>query len=1110
MTTPDPAPWGGAVPGPGADGHAGAPAGAGTPGISEGSGTPGPGHHPGGTAPGAVPGAAWAGPTGTAATTASGAPTGPGATAGAGAGVGAAAAADDVVVAHLGGLGAPVDHSGSRSLDLGGPQTLWLVTYGAMDLFAVDAGQEGHWHFLGRLETGTLLLGPSGGPRHTLVGRPLQGCALRRIQLRELLPGYGAPAAGAGSPYGPYGGHTAYGDSPETYPGAGPAGQGGWYQDSYGAWHPHGDAAGAAQGGSWTHPGHEPALSPLDDAFARGYGRSLRVLFEAPFGEQHPTLGADGAGAPGDGGAPDGGAGPAAGEPEFGDENILWMSLTPGSVQYGSVYGAETAAELLIDGSLWQTMVNQQVRLLTALDRWIERLERAHEDRTAAGLRAGEAERERADRALLASIGRPRRRSTLPGPPGAVSTSDDATLAVCHRVAAAARIPVAAPGDAGGSGAGARLDPVERVALASRFRTRDIRLGGAWWRENTGPLVGRWADDGSPVALLWRRGRYEAVDADGTRERLGGDNAGDLEPRAVMFYRPLPDRPQPAWRLLLFALRGTRVDLRNLALGGLVAVALGALVPVATGKVLGEFVPAAETGLIVQTSLALIVGAVLAAAFLLLQNISILRMEGRVEATLQPAVWDRLLRLPTRFFAERSTGELASAAMGISAIRRVLSGISSTVLQAGTMGGVSLVLLLVYSVPLALVALSLLTVIAAVFLALGLWQLRYQRRLVVLTNKLNNQAFQTLRGLPKLRVAAAESFAYAAWAGEFARSRELQQRVGRVKNLITVLNAVALPLSLLTLFMLLAGPARGALSPSGFLTFNTAVTMMLGAVTQLTGALISAAAVLPMFEQVRPVFQAVPEVRGGSTRPGELSGAIEARRLSFRYSGDGPLVLDGVSFRVEPGEFVAIVGASGCGKSTLLRLLIGFDRPDAGEVLYDGQDLAALDQAAVRLQCGVVLQNSQPFSGSVLDCIRGTGTYTLEEAWEAARLAGLAEDIRRMPMGMHTVLSDGGGTVSGGQRQRLMIAQALIRRPRILFFDEATSALDNETQRVVTESTRALNATRVVIAHRLSTVMDADRIVVMDAGRVVQEGPPATLLADTTGLFHELVRRQIH
>jgi ABC-type bacteriocin/lantibiotic exporter with double-glycine peptidase domain len=211
---------------------------------------------------------------------------------------------------------------------------------------------------------------------------------------------------------------------------------------------------------------------------------------------------------------------------------------------------------------------------------------------------------------------------------------------------------------------------------------------------------------------------------------------------------------------------------------------------------------------------------------------------------------------------------------------------------------------------------------------------------------------------------------------------------------------------------------------------------------------------------------------------------------------------------VRPGEFVAVVGPSGCGKSTLLRLLIGFDRPLSGSVLYDGQDLAALDRSAVRRQCGVVLQHAQPFTGSILDVIRGTEPCSPEEAMAAAELAGLAEDIRRMPMGLHTLVA-GGGSVSGGQRQRLMIAQALVRRPRILFFDEATSALDNETQRIVIDSTRKLNATRIVVAHRLSTVLDADRVVVMRDGRIVQQGPPAELLADGSGPLHELVRRQL-
>jgi ABC-type bacteriocin/lantibiotic exporter with double-glycine peptidase domain len=284
--------------------------------------------------------------------------------------------------------------------------------------------------------------------------------------------------------------------------------------------------------------------------------------------------------------------------------------------------------------------------------------------------------------------------------------------------------------------------------------------------------------------------------------------------------------------------------------------------------------------------------------------------------------------------------------------------------------------------------------------------------------------------------------------------------------------------------------------------------MLLSSAGQLSGALLSAVAALPMVEQLRPVLRAAPEVPAGSTQPGVLGGAVEAAGVSYRYPGEGPLVLDEVSLRVAPGEFVAVVGPSGCGKSTLLRLLIGFDAPLSGSVRYDGQDLAALDRAAVRRQCGVVLQHAQPFSGSVFDCIRGAGDHTLDEAWRAAEMAGLAADVRAMPMGMHTVLPDGGGAVSGGQRQRLMLAQALIGRPRVLFLDEATSALDNATQRAVIAATRELSATRVVVAHRLSTVLDADRVVVMEAGRIVQEGPPERLLAQEGGAFHALVRRQ--
>ncbi|MGW7205788.1 NHLP bacteriocin export ABC transporter permease/ATPase subunit [Streptomyces sp. NPDC054837] len=930
----------------------------------------------------------------------------------------------DVVLTALGAMGTPLDCSGFNRLDLEGPQVLWLVASGAVDLFAVDVEQQGHWHHLGRLEAGSLILGPGPGPQHTLVARPLRDCVVHRIGLREL--------------------HQ-------------PANTQTWSYDEYG------------------NPQYvPPTTSPLEYALALGVGRSLSILFQAPMANERAA--------------------------EVTDDDVFWMQVPPGSVQYGSLYGAEAAADLLMDPAVWQSMVDQQYRLLTTLDRWIEQLERTHENRTAEGIKAGEAVRAQADRTLLASIGKPSGKRTTPA-------DADASYAACRLVAQAAGITLADPAQ---SGTGSdRLDPVEQIALASRIRARAVRLDGSWWRDNVGPLVGHRALSGAPVALLWRRGGYVAVHpATGRETPIEKANAEEFEPRAVMFYRPLPERRLSPLGLLRFSMQGMGGDLTNLLLSGLVTVAIGAIVPIATGKVLGEFVPKAQTNLIVQVCLAVMISSFVAAAFMLLQSLTILRLEGRIEATLQPAVWDRLLRLPTKFFTERSTGELASAAMGISSIRRLLAGVGPVVAQSVTVGAMNLGLLFWYSASMAMAAIGMLVVIAGVFLGLGLWQVRWQRRLVVLGNKLNNQAFQTLRGLPKLRVAAAENYAYAAWASQFARSRELQQKVGRIKNLTTVMGAVYLPICTLLMFMLLAGPARGSMSAAAFLTFNTSVTMVLTSVTQLTGSFVSAVGALPLFEEIKPVLDAAPEVRTATTRPGPLSGGIEARRLSFRYSDDGPLVLDDVSFEVRPGEFVAVVGPSGCGKSTLLRLLIGFDPPVSGSVLYDGQDLAALDQSAVRRQCGVVLQHAQPFNGSIMDVICGTEPFTPEEVMVAAEMAGLAEDIKRMPMGLHTIVS-GSGAVSGGQRQRLMIAQALIRRPRILFFDEATSALDNETQRRVIESTKALNATRIVIAHRLSTVLDADRVIVMEDGKVAQQGPPAQLLADTGGRLHELVRRQL-
>ena len=262
-------------------------------------------------------------------------------------------------------------------------------------------------------------------------------------------------------------------------------------------------------------------------------------------------------------------------------------------------------------------------------------------------------------------------------------------------------------------------------------------------------------------------------------------------------------------------------------------------------------------------------------------------------------------------------------------------------------------------------------------------------------------------------------------------------------------------------------------------------------------------------ERARPILNTPPEVFPQARDPGPLSGRLEVDRVSYRYNPELPLALDRVSLRMEPGEFVALVGASGCGKSTLIRLLLGFASPEEGVIRYDDQNLSGLRITAVRRQIGTVMQNSGIFSGSILETIAGSAIISLEQAWEAAELVGLADDIKAMPMGMQTMVPEGGGTFSGGQRQRLAIARALVRKPKILIFDEATSALDNRTQAIVTQSLEALAVSRLVVAHRLSTIVHADRIVAFDNGRVVQNGTFDELLADGDGIFAALMRRQI-
>ena len=688
------------------------------------------------------------------------------------------------------------------------------------------------------------------------------------------------------------------------------------------------------------------------------------------------------------------------------------------------------------------------------------------------------------------------------------ATEERALLAACLLVGDAARCQVVEP--ARGALLVAR-DPLAAVAQASGLRTRAVALETGWWRRDAGPLLATSVADGRPVALLPRRpGRYEMIDPQaGTRTRVDRSVAATLAPQAHAFYRPLPARPLDGRDLLRFALRDGRRDATRLLVLGFVVSLLSLLPPIVAGVLFEDVVPARDEDRLVGLTLLLVAVAFGAAAFTVVQGIAWLRLEGLVSTSLQAAIWDRLLGLPVPFFRRYTSGDLTTRALGVDAIRDTLSRATTTIVLAGFVAVANGVLMIVFDPLLGVLAVGVSLVAVVVIVLVGRSMLPHERRLQETRGYEYGTAVQLFGGIGKLRVARAEARAFAVWGHWFARMKQAFYRAQRRYIVLTAFSACWPLVGTALVFIGAAGLPGGTISAGAFLAFNTAFQQVVAAILRGSAAVVNVVGAIPLWERTRPIFEAAPEAEGTQVDPGQLQGAIDLSEVSFRYDADGPLVLDEVTFRAAPGEFIALVGPSGSGKSTLLRVLLGFEQPETGSVEYDGKDLGHLDIRAVRQQMGVVVQNARLMPGSIFQNIIGSSTLlSMDDAWEAARIAGLADDIRAMPMGMQTFISEGGSAFSGGQRQRILIARAVAAKPNILLFDEATSALDNRTQASVTASLERLRATRIVIAHRLSTIRGADRILVIDGGRVVQGGTYAEL-AGSVGPFAELARRQL-
>lgn len=654
------------------------------------------------------------------------------------------------------------------------------------------------------------------------------------------------------------------------------------------------------------------------------------------------------------------------------------------------------------------------------------------------------------------------------------------------------------------------LNPLHDIAQASGVRSRKVVLKGEWWKEDNGPLVAFMEQSSEPVALVpSSASSYTWFNpASGEQGEVNGDAASMFQPMAYMLYRAFPSKALNVIDIIRFGSHKTvRRDFGMLLLMGAIAGLLGMLIPIATGILFDSIIPESYRGPLVQMALILFSVTIAIALFQLTGSMAYLRLEGRMDSFIQAAIWDRLLNLPVSFFRNYTAGDLAIRANSINAIRQLLSGAVLGSLFSGIFSTFNYVLLFQYDAGLALVAGGLVLVAMAVTAAIGLLQIRYQRKLLDVQGRISGTMLQLLNGVSKFRMAAAENRAFFLWAGAFAEQKKLSFQARMLDNYSGVFQSFFPLVASMVLFYLVASK-ESTLSAGQFIAFFAAFTAFLAAMLSMASALLSLVHVVPLYERAKPILTTLPEVNDQLEDPGDISGAIEVKHIQFRYGADLPLVLKDISLNIKAGQFVAFVGASGCGKSTLLRLLLGFEQPDSGSVYFDGQDMRSLDISLLRSQFGVVLQNSKLMSGDMYTNIVGTSNLTVDEAWEAAAMAGLDDDIRSMPMGMHSVISEGGSTLSGGQRQRLMIARAIARRPKVIFFDEATSALDNRTQAIVSESLEKLQATRIVIAHRLSTITNADMIYVFDKGTIVQSGTYDELIS-AEGLFADLASRQL-
>ncbi len=650
---------------------------------------------------------------------------------------------------------------------------------------------------------------------------------------------------------------------------------------------------------------------------------------------------------------------------------------------------------------------------------------------------------------------------------------------------------------------------IEEISQNMGMQVRQVELKDTWWLGTTNPLLLRKDGENYFYLALPKLGRGLTLydPHQGIKKKLSRNEAQLFSPVAWLLYCPLPQKKLTVKDLIVFAFKGCQGDLWRLLLIGSMAALLSLAVPWFTGILFEQVVPSGSVDQLKQITWALLIAACSASLFELVRAITVLRIGSRLNLNLELAIWDRLIRLPASFFRKFSTGDLIQRAMSTSSVRRIMAGVVINTLLSGVFSVFSLILLFYYDAMLALTAIAVLALISIYTVFISVKQFSLYKLIVSLSSELSGLVIQLLAGIGKIQTSGREKTAFSLWGIKNSQIKKEHFKTHWYSALLSSLNALAMPLLSLIIFAQFLNRDT-QLGVGIFIAFNAALGQFTVGILGLTNAMSTVINSIPIIKRTMPILENLPEIHTGKKDPGILTGKLEAELLGFSYSSQEQTIIQDVSFVIEPGQYVAITGPSGSGKSTLIRLLLGFEKLNHGTILFDDHDMKQLNIQRVREQCGVVLQNSFLMPGTLFENIIGFSSLTQEDAWYAAEMAGLADDIRKMPMGMHTIISERGGTLSGGQRQRVLIARALAKKPKILLFDEATSALDNITQSIVINSLEQLKITRVIIAHRLSTIEKADSIIVMQQGKIIQRGTYKELMQED-GLFQSMAKRQL-